>query len=216
MGPRHQPANRHSNASEKSRVSNETQQQGNAPVLQDLTETTLSTASLYQGAILSLRKDQVRMPNGRLTVREVVEHTDSVCMVPLDAEGNVLLVRQYRKPTESALLEVPAGGIEEGESPEEAAMRELQEEVGHVADNLRPLAGFWLAPGWCDEYMYTFLATDLRPSDKEQDYDEIVETRRVPLRDTLELIASGEIRDAKSIASLLQAMRVVEDTPSAA
>ena len=195
-------------------MSDEPQQQDSGSVPQDLTETTLSTASLYQGTILSLRKDQVRMPNGRLTVREVVEHSDSVCMVPLDADGNVLLVRQYRKPTESDLLEVPAGGIEEGESPEEAALRELQEEVGHVADSLRPLAGFWLAPGWCDEYMYAFLATDLRPSDKEQDFDEIVETRRVPLSETPQLIASGEIKDAKSIASLLQAMQVVGSTPS--
>ncbi|MCY4366970.1 MAG: NUDIX hydrolase [Chloroflexi bacterium] len=176
---------------------------------QDLTETTIESAVHYEGTILRLRKDQVRMPNGRLTVREVVEHSDSVCMVPIDNEGNVLLVRQYRKPTESALLEVPAGGIEEGESPEEAAMRELQEEVSHVADTLQPLAGFWLAPGWCDEYMYVFLATDLRPSDMEQDYDEMVETRRVPLFETLELIERGEIQDAKSIASLLQAMRVV-------
>ncbi len=176
---------------------------------QDLTETTIESTTHYEGTILTLRKDQVRMPNGRITVREVVEHSDSVCMVPLDADGNVLLVRQYRKPTESALLEVPAGGIEEGETPEQAAMRELQEEVSHVAGTLTPLAGFWLAPGWCDEYMYTFLATDLRPSDLEQDFDEMVETRRVPLAETLELIEKGEIQDAKSIAALLQAMRVV-------
>ena len=175
----------------------------------DLTETTIASATHYQGTILTLRKDQVRMPNGRLTVREVVEHSDSVCMVPLDADGNVLLVRQYRKPTESTLLEVPAGGIDEGETPEEAAMRELQEEVSHVAGALTPLAGFWLAPGWCDEYMYAFLATDLQPSELEQDYDEIVETRRIPLSETLNLIARGEIQDAKSIASLLLAMRVV-------
>ena len=175
----------------------------------DLTETTIESTTHYEGAILSLRKDRVRMPNGRITVREVVEHSDSVCMVPLDADGNVLLVRQYRKPTESALLEVPAGGIEEGETPEEAAMRELQEEVSHVAGALTPLAGFWLAPGWCDEYMYAFLATDLRPSDLEQDYDEMVETIRVPLGETIALIERGEIQDAKSIASLLQAMRVV-------
>ena len=84
---------------------------------QDLTETTIASATHYQGTILTLRKDRVRMPNGRITVREVVEHSDSVCMVPLDADGNVLLVRQYRKPTESALLECPAGGIEEGETP---------------------------------------------------------------------------------------------------
>ena len=176
---------------------------------QDLTETTIATATHYRGTILTLRKDQVRMPNGRITVREVVEHSDSVCMVPVDADGNVLLVRQYRKPTESALLEVPAGGIEEGESPEEAAMRELQEEVSHVAGMLTPLAGFWLAPGWCDEYMYAFLATDLEPSDLEQDYDEMVDTIRVPLSETLALIERGEIQDAKSIAALLQAMRVV-------
>lgn len=181
---------------------------------QDLTETTIASATLYQGTILTARKDRVRMPNGRITVREVVEHSDSVCMVPLDADGNVLLVRQYRKPTESALLEVPAGGIEEGETPEEAAMRELQEEVSHVAGTLTPLTGFWLAPGWCDEYMYAFLATDLRPSDLEQDFDEMVETRRVPLADTLLLMEQGVIQDAKSIASLLQAMRVVGNSGS--
>ena len=154
------------------------------------------------------------MPNGRITVREVVEHSDTVCMVPLDAEGSVLLVRQYRKPTESALLEVPAGGIEEGETPEQAAMRELQEEVSHVAGNLTPMAGFWLAPGWCDEYMYAFLATDLQPSSLEQDFDEMVDMIRVPLAETLELIEKGVIQDAKSIASLLQAMRIVGDAGS--
>ena len=175
----------------------------------DLSEKTLESTVHYEGTILKLRKDQVQMPNGRLTVREVVEHSDSVCMVPLDAEGNVLLVRQYRKPTESALLELPAGGIEVGETPEQAAMRELQEEVSHVAGVLQPLAGFWLAPGWCDEYMYAFLATDLMPSDLDQDYDEIVETRRVPLVQTLELIRNGEICDAKSIAALLQAIQLV-------
>jgi ADP-ribose pyrophosphatase len=180
----------------------------------DFTETTIATATHYQGTILALRKDQVRMPNGRITGREVVEHSDSVCMVPLDGDGNVLLVRQYRKPTESVLLEVPAGGIEEGETPEQAAMRELQEEVSHVAGTLTPLAGFWLAPGWCDEYMYAFLATDLRPSDLEQDFDEMVEARRVPLGETLRLIEQGVIQDAKSIASLLQAMRVVGDSGS--
>lgn len=178
----------------------------------DLTENTIASATHYQGTILALRRDRVRMPNGRITVREVVEHADSVCMVPLDAEGNVLLVRQYRKPTESALLEVPAGGIEEGEIPEQAAMRELQEEVSHVAGTLTSLAGFWLAPGWCDEYMYAFLATDLQPSDLEQDFDEMVDTVRVPLAETLELIERGVIQDAKSIASLLQVMRIVGET----
>ena len=175
----------------------------------DLTEATLESTSLYQGTILSLRKDRVRLPNGRLTTREIVEHSDSVCMVPLDAAGKVALVRQYRKAVERDLLEVPAGGIEAGEEPEDAARRELQEEIGHTAGQLRPLGGYYLAPGWCDEYMYAYLAKELSPDPRSQDYDEIVETRWVPLAATLELIAQGEIRDAKSIAALLLAMRAV-------
>ena len=175
----------------------------------DLTEVTLQSTPVYQGKLLSVRRDEVRMPNGRLTAREIVEHCDSVCMVPLDAAGNVVLVRQYRKSVESELLEVPAGGIEEGEAPEAAALRELREEIGHTAGRLRPLAGYYLAPGWCNEYMYAYLATQLSPDPMSQDYDEIVETRRVPLADTLELIAKGEIRDAKSIAALLLAMQIV-------
>lgn len=175
----------------------------------DLTEATLESTSLYQGTILSLRKDRVRLPNGRLTTREIVEHSDSVCMVPLDAAGKVALVRQYRKAVEADLLEVPAGGIEPGEEPKDAARRELQEEIGHTAGQLRPLGGYYLAPGWCDEYMYAYLATELSPDPRSQDYDEIVETRWVPLAATLELIERGEIRDAKSIAALLLAMRMV-------
>lgn len=175
----------------------------------DLTEATLESTPLYQGTILGLRKDRVRLPNGRLTTREIVEHSDSVCMVALDAAGNVALVRQYRKAVERDLLEVPAGGIEPGEAPEDAARRELQEEIGHTAGRLQPLGGYYLAPGWCDEYMYAYLATELSPDPRSQDYDEIVETRWVPLAATLELMARGEIRDAKSIAALLLAMRAV-------
>ena len=175
----------------------------------DLTEVTLASTPIYQGKLLSVRRDEVRMPNGRLTTREIVEHCDSVCMVPLDAAGNVVLVRQYRKSVESELLEIPAGGIEAGEEPEAAALRELREEIGHTAGLLRPLAGYYLAPGWCNEYMYAYLATQLSPDPMSQDYDEIVETRRVPLPATLDLIARGEIRDAKSIAALLLAMQII-------
>ena len=177
----------------------------------ELAETTVESASLYQGRILSLRRDRVRLPSGRLTIREVVEHSDSVCMVPLDEAGNVVLVRQYRTPTESVLLEVPAGGIEDGEVSEQAVLRELQEEIGYTAGSLRFLSGFWLAPGWCDEFMYAYLATDLIPSRMNPDDDEIIETVRVPLNETLGLIERGEIQDAKSIASLLLAMQVVSN-----
>ena len=190
-------------------MSDDTGQQPEESQAGELTETTLESASLYQGKILSLRRDRVRLPSGRLTIREVVEHSDSVCMVPLDEAGNVVLVRQYRTPTESALLEVPAGGIEDGEVSEQAVLRELQEEIGYTAGSLRLLSGFWLAPGWCDEFMYAYLATDLIPSRMDPDDDEIIETVRVPLNETLGLIEQGAIQDAKSIASLLLAMQVV-------
>ena len=190
-------------------MSDDTGQQPEESQAGELTETTLESASLYQGKILSLRRDRVRLPSGRLTIREVVEHSDSVCMVPLDEAGNVVLVRQYRTPTESALLEVPAGGIEDGEVSEQAVLRELQEEIGYTAGSLRLLSGFWLAPGWCDEFMYAYLATDLIPSRMDPDDDEIIETVRVPLNETLGLIEQGAIQDAKSIASLLLAIQVV-------
>lgn len=172
-------------------------------------EPTISTRSIFQGRIIDVRVDTVRLQNGRETTREIVDHAPSICVVPVDDDGNALLVRQYRKPTDGFLLEVPAGGIEPGESPEDAARRELQEEIGHTSGNLVALTGFWLAPGWCSEYMYSFLATDLAPAALDSDEDEFIEVVRVPLGDAPNLIAQGEIRDAKSVASLLLAMRVL-------
>jgi ADP-ribose pyrophosphatase len=177
----------------------------------DQSEPTVTSQPIFQGKILNLRVDTVRLPNGRLATREIVEHANSVCIVPLDQHNNVLLVRQYRKPTNGQLLEVPAGGIEDSEVSEETVLRELQEEVGYTAGTLKHLSSFWLAPGWCDEFMHAYLATDLRPSTLVADDDEFIDLVRVPLRDTLDLIASGAIQDAKSIAALLLAMRVVGD-----
>ena len=177
----------------------------------DNNEPTISTRSVFQGRILNVRVDTIRLPNGRETTREIVDHDPSICVAPVDEANNVLLVRQYRKPTESFLLEVPAGGIEKGETPDEATRRELQEEIGHTADNLRELTAFWLAPGWCSEYMYAFLATELTPAVLDADDDEFIDVVRVPLGEIPDKIASGEIQDAKSIATLLLAMRVLGD-----
>ncbi len=172
-------------------------------------EPTVKSETVFEGKILNLRVDTVRMPGGRLATREVVEHSDSICAVPIDAERNVLLVRQYRKPLESDLLEVVAGGIEPGEEPHDAALRELQEEIGFTSGNLRLLSGFWLAPGWCTEYMHAYLATQLTPANLAADYDENITVVRVPVDRVLGLIESGEIQDAKSIASLLLAVQAL-------
>ncbi len=174
-------------------------------------EPTVESKLIYEGRILDLRVDTVRLPGGRLTTREIAEHSDSVCMVPLDSEGNVLLVRQYRKSVESNLLEVPAGGIDENEAPEAAALRELQEEVGYTAGNISRLAGFWVSPGWCTEFMHAYLATELSPARLEADLDENITVVRVPLAQTVDLITKGEIQDGKSVASLLLAMRFLGD-----
>ena len=171
-----------------------------------LTETTVESKVVFQGKIINLRVDTVRLPSGRIAVREIADHSDSICVVPVDDEGNVLLVRQYRKPAEAVLLEVPAGGVEDGEVSEETVQRELQEEVGYRAGKLQHLSSFWLAPGWCTEYMHAYLATDLIPADLDADDDENILVERVPLARTMELIASGEIQDAKSIAALLLVM----------
>lgn len=172
-------------------------------------EPTISSQAIFSGRIIDVRVDTVRLKNGRESTREIVDHAPSICVVPVDADGNVLLVRQYRKPTNDFLLEVPAGGIEEGETPEEATRRELQEEIGHTADKLESLSAFWLAPGWCSEYMYAFLATGLQPSTLDSDDDEFIDVVRVPLSDSGDLIRRGEIQDAKSVASLLLAERAL-------
>ena len=170
-------------------------------------EPTVSSEIKFQGRILNLRVDTVRMPNGRLTTREIAEHSESICAVPLDEQGNVLMVNQFRKPAESELLEVVAGGIEAGEDPKEATIRELREEIGYTAGNLELLSSFWVAPGWCTEFMYAYLATDLSPSELSGDDDEHISVVTVPLDTVPSLIQSGEIQDVKSIAALLLAMR---------
>ena len=172
-------------------------------------EPTISSRHIYSGRIIDVRVDTVRLQNGRESTREIVDHAPSICVVPVDADGNVLMVRQYRKPVDQFLLEVPAGGIEAGETPEEATQRELQEEIGHTAGNLLALSAFWLAPGWCSEYMYAFLATDLDPAALDSDEDEFIEVVRVPLSAALDLISSGQVQDAKSVASLLLALQTL-------
>ena len=173
--------------------------------LGSLTEPTIETKRIYEGRIINLRVDTVRMPSGNTATREIVEHSHAVCIVPVDEDGNVVLVRQYRKPAEEALLEVPAGGVEEGEVSEEAVLRELQEEIGYTAGSLQHLSSFWVAPGWATEFMHAYLATDLTPSRLEADEDENIEVVRMPFDDALAMPRTGEIQDGKTIAAMLLA-----------
>ena len=166
-------------------------------------EKTVSSRLLFEGRAVKLRIDTVQTASGRETTREIVEHADCVAIIAVDAEDKVLLVKQFRKPVEKELLEIPAGGIDPGESPEDAARREMQEESGYLPQKLERLGGFYSAPGYCTEYLSLYLASDLTPSRLFAEDTEGIEVVWVPLNQVSGLIASGRIEDAKSIAGLL-------------
>ena len=166
-------------------------------------EKTLSSELIYEGRAVRLRVDTVKMPSGRETTREIVEHSDCVAVIALDDEDNVLLVNQFRKPVEKELLEIPAGGIEPGEKLEDCVRRELREETGFLPRKVERLGGFYSSPGYCTEYLHLFLATELIPSPLQAEDSESIKLVRVRLGEVLGLINSGSICDAKSIAALL-------------
>jgi ADP-ribose pyrophosphatase len=162
---------------------------------------------IHEGRIVNLREDRVAFPDGRTALREIVEHAHAVTIVPVTADGRILGVRQYRLPAGRVLFELPAGSLDPGEDPREAAQRELQEETGFRADRLEELCAFWVAPGYCTEYMHVFLAEGLHESPRPADEDEHIEVEAIALDDALARIDSGEVQDAKSICGLLQYAR---------
>jgi ADP-ribose pyrophosphatase len=165
----------------------------------------LKSEIVYPGRAFTIRCDTLRLPDGRETRFDIVEHVGSVIILPLDADGNLLFVRQYRHAAGLDLLELPAGTLDEGEAPEACARREVREETGMAAGRLEPLGGFYLAPGYSTEYMFVYLATDLRYDPLEPDADEFLSVKRVPLAEALTMCERGEIPDAKSLAAFLLA-----------
>jgi ADP-ribose pyrophosphatase len=161
--------------------------------------------TIYQGKILNLRLDTVTLENGNTARFEVVEHGDSIGVLPLTEAGKALLVRQYRHATGETLLEIVAGNVDPGESFEDAAQRELAEEVGHRAGEIIPLGGFYLCPGYTTEFMHIFLARGMRPESATPDEDEQIERVEVPLAELYRQAGAGELRDAKTVAALLMA-----------
>ncbi|MFC1900816.1 NUDIX hydrolase [Chloroflexota bacterium] len=166
-------------------------------------ERTLSSKRIYEGQIVSLRVDKIQMADGRESTREVVEHDTAVAIVAIDSEDNALLVKQFRYPLEKELLEIPAGGVDGDESPEEAVVREMQEETGYLPRKVEKIGGFYSSPGFCTEYLYLFLATDLTSNQLYAEDTESITLVRTPVKDIPGLITSGSICDAKSIAGLL-------------
>jgi len=176
-------------------------------------ETTQSEA-VFHGKVFDVRKDRVRMPDGKLVDLDIVEHNRSVSMVPLDERGRIWFVRQYRHPAGRELLELPAGVIEEDEPPIESAQREIREEIGMAAGSLEEIGRFYLAPGYSTEYMYVYLATKLSAAPLEQDEDEFITLEKIPLEEAMQMAAEGEFEDAKTLAALLLTRRYLQKRPS--
>ena len=170
----------------------------------ELTEKTLSSEKIFDGVILHIRRDQVELPGGGRSVREVVDHPGGVCVLALDDQNQALLVSQYRYPYEKVLREIPAGKLEYGEDPAAAAIRELQEETGAVAGDFRSLGELYPSPGYCGEIIRMYLARDLTFGEAHLDEDEFLNLERVPFDQLVEQVLSGEIKDAKTIAAVLK------------
>lgn len=172
----------------------------------ELRETVVGTQRVFEGKIVNLRVDEVELPNGVRSKREVVEHADSVAIVPLLDDGRIVLIRQFRLPAEGVLLEIPAGVVDPGESAEECARRELAEEIAYTPGQLEPLFSMYLAPGYCSELIHLFVATGLKPAHSAPDADELIEPVIVTPEEARRLIDDGSIRDAKTIAGILAYM----------
>jgi ADP-ribose pyrophosphatase len=160
---------------------------------------------LLKGRTFQIRRDELKTPDGRLTKYEIVEHSGSVVMLPVDAQGNLLFVRQYRHAARLDLLELPAGTRNGDELYETCAAREMREETGMAAGKLEQVGEFYLAPGYSTEYMMAFLATELTHSPLRADEDEFLQVEKIPIQRAIEMAERGEVQDAKSLAALFLA-----------
>ncbi len=164
----------------------------------------LNSVELFHGRVFSVTVDSIQEGDS-VYQREVVHHSGSAVIVPVFADGTIALVRQYRHPAVRYLLEAPAGTLNQGEVPEEGAARELEEELGFVAGRLEKLSEFFVSPGFCEEKMWVYLATELSETEQQLDDDEILEVVRLPFSQALSMITTGEIEDAKTIIGIMLA-----------
>jgi ADP-ribose pyrophosphatase len=166
---------------------------------------------IYKGRIVDFRLEEVSLPNGATVTLEVIRHPGAAAIVAVDGDGQVTLVHQYRHAAGGFLWEIPAGTLESGELPLTCARRELQEEAGLVAEELVLLGSVLTVPGFCDERIHLFLARRLTAAPQQLDHDEVLTVSRVPLARALEMVRSGTIQDAKTIAGLHHAVAYLRD-----
>ena len=171
---------------------------------------TLKQESIYRGPAFNVRRDEVRLPNQGITHLDIIEHVGAVTILPVDDEGRILFVRQYRHAAGRELLELPAGTLNTGEPPETCALREIREETGFAAGKIMKLGEFFLAPGYSTEYMVVYLAAELKHDPLPRDQDEFISLQPIPIGQAYRMALSGEVMDGKSLAGLLLAQAYLQ------
>ncbi|MDR4435589.1 ADP-ribose pyrophosphatase [Bacillus tequilensis] len=168
--------------------------------MKSLEEKTITKEQIFSGKVIDLYVEDVELPNGKTSKREIVKHPGAVAILAVTDEGKIILVKQFRKPLERTIVEIPAGKLEKGEEPEYTALRELEEETGYTAKKLTKITAFYTSPGFADEIVHLFLAEELAVLEekRELDEDEFVEVMEVTLEDALKLVESREVYDAKT------------------
>ena len=165
----------------------------------------LASKEIYSGKVVDLRIDTVRLPNDQTTEMEVVRHRGAAAVVPIDDEGQVILIRQYRHATGGYLYEIPAGKLDGEEPPEDCALRETEEEIGYRPGTLIPMGWIWTAPGFTDEKIWLFLATNLVKTEQNLGDHEVIDVMRIPIENATEMALRDEFNDAKTLCGLLRA-----------
>ena len=175
----------------------------------ELKESTVSSETVYDGSFLDVRKDIVNLPDGNTSTREWINHPGAACIIPIMPDGKLALIKQYRYPVQSTMIELPAGKLDVGEKPEVCAIRELEEEIGYLADKLTFVTKIHPAIGFANEEMWIFLAENLIESQKNTDHDEFVELIPTSIEDALQMVWGGTITDVKTIIGILWAERLL-------
>ena len=173
----------------------------------DYTEQKLRRINRYEGIVVDLTVDRIRLPDGKESLREVVDHPGGVCVLPVDADGFAYCVRQYRYAVGRHIVEAPAGKLERGEDPLKAAERELGEETGFVAGKMIYLGAYYSSPGISTEKLHLYLAVRLRRGEAHPDEGEFLDLLRIPYEELYDRVINGEIPDAKTAVAVLQARR---------
>lgn len=167
-------------------------------------EKTVSSERIFNGKIINVRVDKVKMPNGSLATREIVEHPGGVGVVALTDDNEIILVKQFRKPLDKAIYEIPAGKLDCGEGHKECGIRELQEETGMRAGVFEYLGFMYVSPGFTDEMVHVYFATQLYAGETNPDEDEFVDIEKIPFERAVEMVMNNEINDAKSVFGILK------------